>query len=208
MRVPSDTTERSVTKILIDIIKNELELDDDYGKDLNENAIPCVIARDQNIQLGTTEKLQITVGLVNTPKVIANNNYKNYYVPGSSVPLDPPQEIQRLVTQENYQVDVYSANNDARDRNWEIITAINSIYARQQMEKYNFKIFKMPRSFLNTGIAEGGSNINRYTVVITCHVWYNKVKDITKVYDSFPTTVKVEHGASVDTFAEFNAQED
>ena len=76
--------------------------------------------------------------------------------------------------QENIQIDVVSRSNDALTRTWEVIAAMNSIYSQQQQELNNFKIFRLPRSFVNASYAEGGSQLNRYTLLIPCMVWYRK----------------------------------
>jgi hypothetical protein len=192
----------SAAVALINIIKNELDLPDSYGTSGQGNVIPVIINRDQNILLGNTDELQITVGKQSTPHVIANRNTQGM--------VDAVYtEDQQVLCQENYQIDLQSRNNDARDRQWEVVAALKSIYSLQQQELYGFKIFSMPGSFVNTGAAEGGSSINRFSLVVVLHVWYNKTKAIDSYYEEFPVRVDDEvsagelHGA-----IEFDAEDD
>ena len=57
---------KSLEKILVDLIKYELDLPDTYGKTSSGDVIPSVIAYSQNIKLFNTQKLQITVKTVST----------------------------------------------------------------------------------------------------------------------------------------------
>ena len=103
--------------------------------------------------------------------------------------VQTPTEIQQVQMSENIQIDIQSRNNDARTRRWEIIAALQSIYAKQKMEENSFKIFRIPRSFVNSGMSDGGSVLNRFSIVINCYTWYNKTKNITEYYDDFNTRV-------------------
>lgn len=178
--------------IIENILKHELSLPDDYGEDSQGNVIPSIVTRDQNVILGRTDQLQITVGFVDAPKVISIVNRHEESEAGVL------SEIQEALVSEHYQIDLQSRNNDARDRNWEVITALKSIYSIQKQEENQFKIFRIPSSFVNSGAAEGGSQLNRFSIVITCHVWYNKSKTISDYYDSFPARVDNEETVGED----------
>lgn len=171
----------SIEKILVDIIKHEMDLPDNYGIDLEENEIPSVLVTSQNIKLYRTDELQISIGFVDARPILNKSNI--------DFSVTPPREINSVVQAETFNIDMMSRNNDARDRRWEVVSALRSFYSEQKQNENNFKIFKMPRSFVNASQADGGSDINRFTLVITCHVWYNKVKELTNndYYDQFPT---------------------
>jgi hypothetical protein len=98
-------------------------------------------------------------------------------------------EVNKLQMREDIQIDIWSRSNQAIFRNWEIIAAIQGIYAQQQQELVNFKIFRLPRSMTNTSAAEGGYQLNRYTLIISCFVWYVKETLLTDFngdyYDDF-----------------------
>ena len=89
------------------------------------------------------------------------------------------------------QIDVYSRNNEARQRFWEVITALKSVYAEQQQDKYNFKIGTITNSRNLSGI-DGGSDINRFSISFNVLVHYHKAKTI-EYYDTFPLDIYTEH---------------
>lgn len=107
----------------------------------------------------------------------------------------PPTMVQisEVQTQEMIQIEVLSRSNDALTRNWEVIAAIKSIYAQQMQEVNNFSIARLPLSFLNTSSAEGGSDLNRYTLTFPAFVWYTKAKVLVNnggdYYDDFSARV-------------------
>lgn len=117
------------------------------------------------------------------------------FVRDELVPPDSTQQVE--VTQyqaaENIQIDVVSRSNDALLRRWEVVAALRSIYAQQQMEKYGFKIARLPNSFVNSSAAEGGSQLNRFSLSFKCLVWQQKEKVLTpegsEYYDDFSTRV-------------------
>jgi len=63
--------EKSIEKILVDILTHELELPENYGKTARGDVIPCIVAYAQNIKLFNTDKLQITV------KTVSAHDYAN-----------------------------------------------------------------------------------------------------------------------------------
>lgn len=175
---------KDIEKIFVDILKTELGLPTFYEAD-----IPSVVIGSQNFMLGKVDDLQIMVQNTNS-KVIYNNNYLN---------VEAETETQSVVMIEDIQIDLFSKNTDARTRRWEIIAALQSYYSLEQQEKYQFKIYKIPSSFTNTTEAEGGSQINRFTIIIPCTVWYNKEKVFEEYYDAFPTRVDSEASIGEDT---------
>lgn len=98
-------------------------------------------------------------------------------------------EVSEVQVKEMVQIDFLSRSNDGIFRNWEVVAALQSFYAQQQMEANNFKIFRIPQNWINTSSAEGGSIINRYTITFPVFVWYRKQKVLTTdggdYYDDF-----------------------
>ena len=94
------------------------------------------------------------------------------------------------------QIDCYSRNNDARDRHQEITMALNSVYAQQQMDIYNFKISTLTNDVNISGI-DGGSDINRFTTSFNVLIHFQKRKKI-DYYDKFALTVETEQGKIID----------
>ena len=175
---------KSIEKILVDIIQHELSLPLNYGTTSKGDVIPSVIIYSQNIKLFNTDKLQITVKTV-SQSLFSNRNHTKE-VDGVFT------EIQDINESRIMQIDAYSRNNDARDRFWEIQMALNSIYAQQQMDLYNFKISTISSAQNISGI-DGGSDINRYSITFTVLLHQHKEKSI-NYYDNFASEYYNEDG--------------
>jgi len=162
------------SQIIIDIISREMSLG---GND--------IWIRDQNRKIPNDNGLYAIVGMIDSVPISSN----------SRVYFDAPdmKEEQSIQLRENIQIDILSRSNDALIRRWEIMAALKSLYAVQQQEKYGFKISRLPNSFINSSAAEGGSQLNRYSLNFACLVWYKKVKvlnpDNGDYYDDFDTRV-------------------
>lgn len=181
--------QRSIEKIIVDILKHELKLPDNYGKTSNGDEIPSVIIYSQNIKLFNTTKLQITVRAISVD-VYSN---RSQFVTN---PNGTYSEIQDLNLQYMMQVDCYSRDNSARDRFWEVTTALKSIYAQQQMDLYNFKLATITRSNNISGL-DGGSDINRYSITFNALTHEQKITNI-DYYDKFRMTAQDEVGQFAD----------
>lgn len=180
--------QKSIEKILVDIIKHELNLPDNYGKTSNGDTIPTVIIYGQNIKLFNTDKMQITVRTI-SQRVWSNRNEYKEITTGQTSTYN---EIQDINESRLMQIDVYSRNNDARDRFYEVTMALRSIYAEQQMDLYNFKIGSLTNTQNISGI-DGGSDINRFTISFNVLTHQQKIKNI-DYYDKFETTFNNEQG--------------
>ena len=86
-------------------------------------------------EIFNTDKIQVTVRTV-SQNVWSNRSQFKETISGFT-------EIQDINERRMMQVDVYSRNNDARERFWEVAMALKSTYAQQQMDLYNFKIGTM-----------------------------------------------------------------
>lgn len=180
---------KSIEKLIVDILKHELKLPDNYGKTSNGDEIPSVIIYSQNIKLFNTTKLQITVRAISVD-VYSN---RSQFVTNSDGTYS---EIQDLNLQYMMQVDCYSRDNSARDRFWEVTTALKSIYAQQQMDLYNFKLATITRSNNISGL-DGGSDINRYSITFNALTHEQKITNI-DYYDKFRMTAQDEVGQFAD----------
>lgn len=175
---------KSIEKIIVDIIKHELKLPDDYGVTSNGDTIPSVIVYSQNIKLFNTDKLQVTVKTV-SQRVWSNRNYTKE-IDGVYT------EIQDINESRIMQVDVYSRNNDARDKFWKVQTALKSIYAQQMMDLYNFKLSNISNAQNISGI-DGSADINRFTITFTALTHQNNT-NVIDYYDKFTATYNDENG--------------
>lgn len=182
---------KSLEKILVDLITYELDLPADYGRTKDGDVIPCVIAYSQNIKLFNTPKMQITVKTVSTKDYSSRVEFKENPNP-SEGGRDAYIETQYLNQSRLMQIDVYSRNNEARERFWEVSTALKSTRAEELQDLYNFKIGTITNGVNISGI-DGGSDINRYTISFNVLVHYKKERYI-DYYDKFSAEVYNEQG--------------
>ncbi len=84
-------------------------------------------------------------------------------------PTDPNRMVEENVysTQETYQIEAYSRGPAARIRRHEIPSALASVYAQQQAEKYQFKIGTVPTSMVDLSGIEGSARLNRYAITVS-----------------------------------------
>lgn len=160
-------------QVIVDILQTQMEL-----------AVDQVWIRDQNTLIPGDNRLYVIVGMVDSQFISTTNT--------PVVTYDGMSEILQTVSRENIQIDILSRSTDAVYRRWEVLTALLSQYSQQQQEDQQFRIFTMPRSFVNSSNAEGGSNINRFSIVIACHAWYTQEKVLQSpddYYNDFKTRV-------------------
>lgn len=161
-----------------------------------------VVVRDQNFKLPNDQRIYIVVGMVDSRPYSAQSYMETRFTEGS----DPePYEVEITQTQlrENIQIDIMSRDRKAILQRNEVYLAVNSIRCKQAQEEYGFKIARIPTNFVNTSAAEGGSNINRFTMTIPCLTWYEKVISLSEdgkyYYDRFKTRVDDEKSIETDT---------
>lgn len=143
-------------KIIVDILKNRLNLPADYGE-YQGNIIPSIAIGSQNVLLGTTDHLQIIVQSIND-RVIGQNRYEDTLLGGGY-----QERIEQIIFS-TMQVDIQSRNNEARDNRTLVLAALHSTYAEEKQTASGCRIFAVPDSFINTGNIQGGSALNRWTI--------------------------------------------
>lgn len=186
MRNPITKIVTVCEQVLVDIINHEM-------------AMPAnsVWVREQNRDIPNDNGLYISCGFING--IPLSNITRTYTVPD---PQDSNNTIQQEVNTyqqtENIQIDVMSRSNAPLVRKAEVIMAMQSIYAQQQMELYNFKIARIPRAFLDTSGTEGGSTLKKYSITIACITCYTKTKTLGDYYDDFTTRVDDEKTIGTD----------
>lgn len=165
-------------QIMIDILIKEMCL-----------PVNNVWLRDQNKVIPGDDQLYAVVGMVDSHVYSNINEITPVTVDGQQ----QMQETQRVTIQENIQIDLFSSTIEASQRAWEIPAAMHSLYSRQQQEANSFKIFRIPTNFVNLSGQEGGSLINRRTLIIPVHTWNQKTKVLSqsggKYYDDFTQRV-------------------
>lgn len=169
-----------IEKIFIQLIQQYMNLPNNYGYDRDGNEIPCVTIKSQNIKLFNTPHLQITISTLSN-KIFSNRkdfieNEDGYF---EKVYLNEHRQMQ---------IDVYSRNNEARERFYEVQASLGSSLAEQLSNQYQFRIGKISNSFNLSGL-DGGSDINRFTIRFDCLSWQEKVTQV-DYYNTFQMTAQ------------------
>lgn len=189
--------QESIEAIFVDLIQKELNLPDNYGLDEQGNEIPCVMIKSQNIKLFNTPELQITVS------TLQNKIFSNRRENREEVINDETKYFEDLYINENrtMQIDMYSKNNSARNRFAEVQACLNSTYAEQLQEKYQFKIGIISDAVNLSGL-DGGSELNRFTIRFNCLTWNKYTKEV-NYYNSFRTQAR---NTNSNIFADFTVE--
>ena len=189
--------QKSVEKIIVDLVQKELNLPNNWGLDAQGNEIPCVMIKSQNIKLFNTPNIQITIS------TLRNRLFSNRLEHRQEVIEDVTKYYEDIYINEDrtMQIDVYSKNNDARDRFPEVQACLGSTYAEQLQDKYQFRIGKISDAVNLSGL-DGGSEINRFTIRFQCLTWSKYTKEV-EYYQSFRTQAR---DTNTDIFADFTIE--
>lgn len=174
-----------IEEFMVDIIRNEMGLDQQH-----------IWIQSQNRKIPPqSDNLYCVVGCVDfTP--ISSKSVFNHYT---------DEEEQTVYGRAVVQVDLLSRSNEARIRRAEVLMALNSFYSKNLQCEKHFRIFELPRTFINTSDLEGGSDINRFTIRIPAMISEVKIKSA-DYYDTFQAQISSEE-QFVDTF-DLNLEED
>ena len=175
---------KPLEQIFVDIIKRYMNLPNDYGYTQSGNLIPCVTIANQNIKLFNTDKLQITVKTVSSEVYASRSDFKE--VENGFI------ETVYLNEKKTMQVDIYSKNNDARERYFEVTASLRSYIAQEQEDYYGFKIGEIAKTINLSGL-DGSADISRYTVTFSV-LTHDKKETFVDYYDKFPYEIYTEKG--------------
>lgn len=186
-----------IEKIFVDLIQKSLDLPNNYGEDSQGNEIPCVMIKSQNIKLFNTPRLQITVS------TLQNRTFSNRKEYREEVIEDETHYFEDVYINENrtMQIDIYSRNNEARQRFPEVQACLGNTYSEQLQDKYQFKIGTISDAVNLSGL-DGGSDINRYTIRFNCLTWNKYTKEV-DYYQSFRTQAR---NTNNNIFADFTIE--
>ena len=125
---------------------------------------------DQKLMQPTDAGLYIAVSILSS-KVFGNTNAPV----SSSSGLNSVQSVNMMATM---QLDIISRGPEARDRKEEVIMALNSTYAQQQMEQNSFLIGRIPPGgqFMNLSAMDGAAIPYRFTISVNMQYFYTKTK--------------------------------
>lgn len=162
-------TGREPIKVIADILKAELELEDGQ-----------IMLSYQKFNIPETTGLYIALSYL-SEKVIANNNY--FAADGNGIKETQETAIQNLI-----QIDLMSFDATARLEKEHVIQALRSIYSQQAQEAARMKIASIPISFVDASSLEETKIMNRYAISIMVHALYSRTKVIPGYFNQFPVT--------------------
>lgn len=150
---------RETTKLIADLLQEQMGLEDDVVAIYNQKRV-----------------LKPKSGLYLDVAIIGNKVYA-----ATSAPVnDPAQpdlvEVQTVAMQEIVQIDIFSANAEARLRKAEVIMALTGIGAQQSMERHAYAIARIPPSFVDVSEVEGSARLNRYALTFNVLRAYSKAR--------------------------------
>lgn len=125
-----------------------------------------------------SQELYVTVGCVDFLPISSKSTYD----------YTKDTEVQTVYGRASVQIDILSRSLEARQRRAELLMALNSFYSKEVQDKKQFRIFELPQRFINTSSLEGGSEINKFSLIIRAMISQDKVKD-TDYYDKFNETI-------------------
>jgi len=158
-------------KIMADIIKTEMELEDNR-----------IMFHNQKWNLPNQNDIFVSLSYVSQFPYMNKRHYEDRGVDGFF-------EVQTLNTRQTIGIDIFSRDNTARLRKEEILLALKSTYAQQQCEKYAVKIAELPTSFNDISVVEAAARLNRYNISIIIFASFTKEK-IVEYYDNFSSETK------------------
>ena len=161
-----------IEEYIVDIIRNEMNLN-------QQN----IWIHSQNRKIPPqSQELYVTVGCVDFLPISSKSRFK--FVEATQTTQAYGEETQTVYGRASVQIDILSRSREARIRRAELLMALNSYYSKEVQDKYQFRIFELPSRFINTSSLEGGSEINRFSLVIRAMISEDKVKT-TSYYDTF-----------------------
>lgn len=133
-----------------------------------------------------SQELYVTVGCVDFLPISSKSTFK--MVDATQTEPEYGEETQTVYGRASVQIDILSRSLEARQRRAELLMALNSYYSKEVQDKKQFRIFELPQSFINTSSLEGGSEINRFSLIIRAMISEDKVKK-TSYYDTFNASI-------------------
>lgn len=158
--------------VLVDILVTEMELDQSR-----------VVQYSQNWKAPKDDDIYITVAL-SRPRIIGSNNR---FMPADpeAVPPTVDREVKTVSLATDYNIEITSKNRDAQLRYYEVLMAIDSVYAFQKMEENGIRIDRNAQ-IMDLSFIEGSSALHRYRIPVTIFHSETKEKEIIP-YENFQT---------------------
>lgn len=161
--------EREPCKIIAEVLKAELGLDDNH-----------IVLDNQKLNIASDDGLFVCVSYISGKAIGVTNSVLTNEDASAS-------EVQGVTMHSLIQIDAMSRDSSARVRKGEVIMALRSVAAARAMEAYNAQIARISRDFLNVSMLEATARLNRYTMTIAVTSMETKTKSLTDWFDTIQT---------------------
>lgn len=161
----------SPLQLFCDVIKNEMDLDDDQ-----------VYIYNQKYNIPTDDRLYIAIGVLFCKPFGNSSRFSG----------DGDEELSANF-QATLSVNILSRGLDALNRKEEIVLALRSVYAQQQMEVNSFYIAPLPGNFVSLSEEDGSAIPFRFNISVAIHYFVKKAKGV-EYYDDFESSSIVTEG--------------
>jgi hypothetical protein len=156
-----DVSVCSPLELFCDIIREEMDLDDDQ-----------VYLYNQKYNVPTDERIYIAIGILNLKAF------------GNSVKFDDDSETQSVNMLATLSINILSRSFDALSRKEEVVMALLSTYSQSQQEMNGFYIARVPSGFVNLSEEDGAAIPFRFNISVNMQYTVTKVKEV-PYYDTF-----------------------
>lgn len=158
--------EFKIIDIICDLLRNQLALTEEQ-----------VWIYNQKRDIPNTPGLFIEVGLVAT-KPFATASHCADDEAGNFC------EFQSLNVQETYYIHLFSRDESAFSRAWEVSLALSGVISQQAQETYGFRFGQIPTSFLDASFLEASARLFRQDLTFNALRSYSKTRVI-QYFDQF-----------------------
>lgn len=167
---------REPAKVILDILKSEMDLDDSQ-----------ILLSNQKYKIATNG-LFIYLSYVGPSKTIARSSELVDGVGGAV------NELQSVTTLDQIQIDILAYNdpaggNQARTRKEEIAMALGSILSQQLQEQYHIQLSRNIAPIVDTSYLEETAMMTRFTTTVMAESIMRKSKVTTRYYSDFSRAV-------------------
>lgn len=165
-----------ILQTLVDILRTEMDL-----------AADQVVIYNQRWIIPNDKRLYVSLNVMGGRPYANNRRFASGFVanPAGGPALAVLNEERQVSSADLISLHVQSYGDQARVRRNEVMFALNSTYAEQQMERYGFHVGPLPSSFADASEGLGTAIITKYA--LTFSVLYGEAQvNVIDWYDQFP----------------------
>lgn len=129
----------------------------------------------QKRRLPTTKGYFVDVAIVGEHVFASNSRAAPQF---ANPELEDLLSTQTVNVQEMIQVDIFSYDDSARVRKYDLLFALSGDAAQRKAEQYAFKIARIPQSFVAASEVEASARLNRFSLTLLVLRAYERQKQI------------------------------